>query len=1554
MRTGLIGGPTVPPPTGGPGGPIPPAPPPPPPGGRRPVDDPGIERKLARMQIRAREQMATEFTRIRSRTRVAEEQDAAGRMALLRRTQGERVKAAEGERGLARMQIQAREQRATEITRISRRQRMAEERDASDRTAILRRTQRARNEATRRIKNIARREIRDQKMLIMAQRDAERQQQRMIKTQDRLALSTGRVGRQFNIAFRRILQWAAISGILFGVQRAFRNMFSVIIEVNDAMARLQRLLPGTAKTFDALRMSAVATAQELGLSVREVIGSMEIFAKKFKDQATVARLSRDALLLTNISTQTLQAGTENLIATIEQFNFGAENSTRIIDAWAAVSTQAKVSVDDLGDAAAGAGKAAIAAGLSFDQMNGLVAAVAEETNASGKEIAATMRRVFERLTSPDQARKLQKLGVLVTTIGESGLREFRPFGDVVTDIRKRFAEASEKGEGFEKTIRKQIATAAAGARRWTQFLAVIDSWDKAQRLAKISADSFGEAARQNALVVESLGKKMERVRAGFENIALAAGRGGLQSVLGGTLEILNRMLIAFSKLPGFIQATTVAATGLAATLASAQFALGILQAPGVAKGPSGAFRGLGSLQKAREARERVRRFRIAGREGIAEREALKVGIFARVGLAMETVGRKALGAIPGLKGFALGLSGVSAALVGMGIIAGVILLVTGLIQVISQLARDPLKKAEEGFKLFGFTLQKGTNQLFTEIEAIKQNIKAIDDLIDTKEKLAKTEDKLQRARNFAELLEKQKGLIDANRKAFEELTPELQRNIAERTLAARMASLTNITTPSIQGGEITGVFASLKAQKGALALAAGEDVKESLKVTTKSAKDFLMEMVESIDKTEKFRKKIDEMSAANDPGLSTAIDQVKDQLAAQQVETVKNIDGFREMEENARLALGIMLDLLPRAGEAVRKNLIDQFTLFNRIAGPTMARAEIASLVETFKAVGLKIDETAEETKGVAQEFDKWRGKIRLTQEAISQLEKSLIVISLRQKAFGAGVNVLSDVTNAFRSGIDSLIQAQATAILKTEQNVLTLRDLADEKAHAVKQTEQLNEITEQGSNAQKRFNDRMDDVTHNTNQATREIKKMKAALPELIREFNNLRAVSETIDLFREGFKTELTQIEKTFEARRKGERTIAQERINLNAQVAQENIQLQKAQQAGDMNAVRQSQFRLDQISQQFDQLDRRGKGLQRETSVLGKVGRGIRGRALEKAIGGATDISFNLLGGALTETLAPSFASLEKALAFKDPVRAEEIRLADQTSTNTRKTSEGIEKLFLLLSGQEAGANLRVGGILDPNATADELIASRNRGVGGLNIVDSLANTLTLKQLDVIDKEDAIAEKQSSAADALGIAGRSLQGAAIGFGITAARGRRGPGGGIGGAIGGALGQFGAQKSGTLLGSLLGPIGGLLGGFIGSLFDKKVSDEFVDPLIPPLEENTDAIRENTNASRLQTTAIEKIINAPANFSIPPAAVRGGFIPSAQTGAFVERAGIIRVHKNEEIIPAGKSGGIVIQSLSISSQSSDPSEVAKEVVRKMATEFNNQAQTAGVRRRRI
>ena len=152
----------------------------------------------------------------------------------------------------------------------------------------------------------------------------------------------------------------------------------------------------TEQSFDTVATAALELSRQ-GLGATEV----------------VKRLN-DALILSRLSGQSSADAVAGLTSAINGFKKAGITSSQVVNKFSEAAKSAAVSERDLAEAFKRAGAVAGQAGVSFDELVGIVSAVQEKTSRGGAVIGNSFKTIFTRIQSLEKLETMQDLGVEVT------------------------------------------------------------------------------------------------------------------------------------------------------------------------------------------------------------------------------------------------------------------------------------------------------------------------------------------------------------------------------------------------------------------------------------------------------------------------------------------------------------------------------------------------------------------------------------------------------------------------------------------------------------------------------------------------------------------------------------------------------------------------------------------------------------------------------------------------------------------------------------------------------------------------------------------------------------------------------------------------------------------------------------------------------------------------------------------------------------------------------------------------------------------------------------
>ena len=120
------------------------------------------------------------------------------------------------------------------------------------------------------------------------------------------------------------------------------------------------------------------------------------------------------MILSRLSGQSAADAVAGLTSAINGFKSAGITSAEVVNKFSEAAKSAAVSERDLAEAFKRAGAVAGQAGVSFDELVGIVSAVQEKTSRGGSVIGNSFKTIFTRIQSLEKLKTMQELGVQVT------------------------------------------------------------------------------------------------------------------------------------------------------------------------------------------------------------------------------------------------------------------------------------------------------------------------------------------------------------------------------------------------------------------------------------------------------------------------------------------------------------------------------------------------------------------------------------------------------------------------------------------------------------------------------------------------------------------------------------------------------------------------------------------------------------------------------------------------------------------------------------------------------------------------------------------------------------------------------------------------------------------------------------------------------------------------------------------------------------------------------------------------------------------------------------
>lgn len=363
-----------------------------------------------------------------------------------------------------------------------------------------------------------------------------------------------------------LTKWSIALAAVYGPMKKVQELTQIMIDnqtrLAEATISVNSSLIGQAEIFD----TAARAAESAGEAISGVI---DAFTQAYRatggtgDEverfASANKLLADSLTLSKLSTLDQASAIDTLSAALRQ-TYGTDltKGTELLDKWVRVTKVANVDLAGLATGFAVLGDSADAAGIGIDELNGLIAAIAETGVASGRELANTARAIVAGFQS-DQARKaLEGIGVAF----ESSTGQARPFLEVMQEL----ANLRQTGALDNTAFSKLTLALGGGSRRAASFATLIENFGRVGEVANESSKASGDAAASLAKQLETVQTSLTKLSNAFEVLAQTLGtEGGFLGIITEGVDTMTSLVKVFDSLTSVLGKATPALAAFIAT-----------------------------------------------------------------------------------------------------------------------------------------------------------------------------------------------------------------------------------------------------------------------------------------------------------------------------------------------------------------------------------------------------------------------------------------------------------------------------------------------------------------------------------------------------------------------------------------------------------------------------------------------------------------------------------------------------------------------------------------------------------------------------------------------------------------------------------------------------------------------------------------------------------------------------------------------------------------------------------------------------------------------------
>jgi TP901 family phage tail tape measure protein len=320
---------------------------------------------------------------------------------------------------------------------------------------------------------------------------------------------------------------------------AIKKFLGVAGDFEQSIANVAAVSGGARKELEALARTTGATTV---FSAKESADAMYFLASAGIAVTDMTFVLTPALNLASAAQIGVAEATDITINSLKIFGAEMEDAAMFTDIMATTVRKSNTDMLQLGEAIKVSGSTAKLAGVSFEDLNVLIAGMANQ-GIKGSEAGTKLRQSFARLLKPtaEAQKTLLKYNITQT--------------DIANNIKDPIKLFKLLAPAMQNTA---DATEILGVRQLAVAGLIKDGIPDLVKLKTAMADAGGTAKKMAEEQLNTLNGSLKLLQSAFQEVILSgAGEGGLLDIFKNIVTALIKAVKAFQKVPGPVKAVTI-------------------------------------------------------------------------------------------------------------------------------------------------------------------------------------------------------------------------------------------------------------------------------------------------------------------------------------------------------------------------------------------------------------------------------------------------------------------------------------------------------------------------------------------------------------------------------------------------------------------------------------------------------------------------------------------------------------------------------------------------------------------------------------------------------------------------------------------------------------------------------------------------------------------------------------------------------------------------------------------------------------------------------------
>ena len=310
-------------------------------------------------------------------------------------------------------------------------------------------------------------------------------------------------------------------GIVFSAGWVVRELKQLATASFDFYKSLDKALTDIAivsnlsrKQVQGLTDDFIHLSRQTGMAIDDIAQASVIFFQQGLGKEEVLEMTEVTAQFAKVAGITVADAADKLTAAVNGYRVGVEGAIDVADKFNAVAAKSAASINELSTAFEKGASQANQAGISMDNYLGYLATMIEVTREAPENIGTSMKTIMARFQQVKEAGTSEDGDTDVNAV-EKALKSvgiaLRDDNNQLRDLEEVLQELGPKWNSLDRNTQAYLGTVIAGTRQQSRFISLMQNWDRALELAKVSQDSAGMQTLMHAKAMDSLDASIQKL-----------------------------------------------------------------------------------------------------------------------------------------------------------------------------------------------------------------------------------------------------------------------------------------------------------------------------------------------------------------------------------------------------------------------------------------------------------------------------------------------------------------------------------------------------------------------------------------------------------------------------------------------------------------------------------------------------------------------------------------------------------------------------------------------------------------------------------------------------------------------------------------------------------------------------------------------------------------------------------------------------------------------------------------------------------------------------------